>query len=330
MESTLSLWIGFNVLVVVLLFLDLSVFHRKDHVIEVKEALLWSAIWILLALLFNVGVYFWSDKKTALEFLAGYLIEKSLSIDNLFVFLLIFSYFGVAGKYQYRVLYWGILGALIMRGLLILGGVVLINKFYWVIYVFGAFLIVTGIRMVFRKEGEIHPERNPVIRLFKWFMPVTRDYHAQKFFVRQDGRMFATPLFVVLLVINVTDLVFAFDSIPAIIAITRDPFIIYSSNVFAILGLRALYFALAGIMSLFHYLKHGLAAILVFVGGKMVLADVYHISIGIALGVIAGILAISIVASVFHPKRPEKIPSHSNPEPGDSEDREPGDNPNDS
>jgi len=301
MPDQIWLWVAFNIFVVAMLALDLGVFHRKEHAVEVKEALIWSAVWITMALTFNVVVYFWRGPVTALQFLTGYLIEKSLSVDNIFVFLLIFSYFGVSSLYQHKVLFWGILGALILRAIFIATGVTLIEKFHWVIYLFGAFLIFTGIRMATQKGKELRPERNPVLRLFRRFVPVTADYEGGKFFVRRAGRTMATPLFIVLLVVETTDVIFAVDSIPAVLAVTLDPFIVYTSNVFAILGLRALYFALAGIMQLFHYLHYGLSAILVFVGVKMVLADIYKIPIGVALGVVAGLLLISVVASILRP-----------------------------
>ena len=292
-------WILFNIFVLAMLALDLGVFHRKAHEVKIKEAVAWSAVWIALALLFNVGVYFWRGPEQAQAFLTGYLLEKSLSVDNIFVFLLIFSYFRVDSLYQHKILFWGILGALIMRGIFIAVGVTLIQQFHWVIYVFGAFLILTGVKMAFQKDKEIHPERNPALRLFRRFMPVTDHYVQGQFFVQQNGRTFATFLFVVLLVVETTDVIFAVDSIPAILAITLDPFIVYTSNVFAILGLRALYFALAGAMRLFHYLHFGLSSILVFIGIKMLLADIYKIPIFIALSVVAGILIISVVVSVL-------------------------------
>ncbi|MFQ6081858.1 MAG: TerC family protein [Candidatus Aminicenantia bacterium] len=313
MSSQVLLWVVFNIFVLAMLTLDLGVFHRRAHVIKIKEALAWSAFWIALALLFNLGVYFWRGPETALEFLTGYLIEKSLSLDNIFVFLLIFSYFRVPSLYQHKVLFWGILGALIMRAIFIATGVTLIQKFHWVIYIFGAFLILTGIKMALQKGKEIHPERNPVLRLFRRFMPVTDRYEDGKFFVKRTGLYLATPLFIVLLVVETTDLIFAADSIPAILAITLDPFIVYTSNVFAILGLRALYFALAGIMQLFHYLHYGLSAILVFVGVKMLLADIYKIPVGIALGVIASILLISVIVSVVRPRKIEIVPAPADP-----------------
>ena len=301
MSDHISLWIVFNAFVLAMLALDLGVFHRKAHVVNIKEALGWSGIWIGLALFFNLGIYFWWGRDTALEFLAAYLIEKSLSVDNIFIFVLIFSYFQVPSLYQHKVLFWGILGALIMRALFIAAGVTLIQKFHWIIYVFGALLIITGIRMALHKNKEIHPERNPVLRLFRRFVPTVKHYEGSSFFVKIDRRSFATPLFVVLLLVETTDVIFAIDSIPAVLAITTDPFIVYTSNVLAILGLRALYFALAGIMQLFHYLHYGLSAILVFVGSKMLLADIYKIPIVIALCVVAAILLISVLMSVLRP-----------------------------
>jgi len=297
MSEQIIIWGGFHLFVLAMLALDLGVFHRQAHTVTVREALIWSAVWISLALLFNVGVYIWSGPEPALDFLTGYLIEKSLSVDNIFVFVLIFSTFQVAPQYQHRVLFWGILGALIMRALLIALGVTLIHKFHWVIYVFGAFLIFTGIRMALQQERQIDPERHPVLRFLRRFLPITEHYEDGKFFVKRTGQVFATPLFIVLLVVETTDVVFAVDSIPAILAITLDPFIVYTSNVFAILGLRALYFALAGLVHRFHFLQYGLSIILVFVGVKMLLGDIYKIPPGIALGVIAGILLLSVLAS---------------------------------
>lgn len=310
-------WILFNLFVLAMLALDLGVFHRKAHVVRLKEALGWSVVWICLALLFNLLIYFWLGPETALQFLAGYIIEKSLSVDNLFVFLLIFSYFSVPSVYQHKILFWGILGALIMRAIFIAAGITLIEKFHWMIYLFGGFLIITGIKMAFQKDKELHPEANPVLRLFRRFVPVTDQYHSDHFFVLKEGKRWATPLFVVLLLIETTDVIFAVDSIPAILAVTRDPFIVYTSNVFAILGLRALYFALAGIMQLFHYLHYGLSLILVFVGTKMLISDIYKVPIGIALAVIAGILIVSVVASILRP-RPEAVPT---PPPGQPEEQ---------
>ena len=328
MSSQILPWVAFNLFVLAMLALDLGVFHRQAHVVNVKEALLWSAIWIALALFFNLGIYFWRGPETALEFLTGYLIEKSLSVDNIFVFLMLFSYFRVPALYQHKVLFWGILGALIMRAIFIAMGVTLIQKFHWVIYVFGAFLILTGIKMALQKGKEIHPEKNPVLRLFRRWMPVTDHYEDGKFFVKRDRHYLATPLFVVLLVVETTDLIFAVDSIPAILAITLDPFIVYTSNVFAILGLRALYFALAGIMQLFSYLHYGLSAILVFVGAKMLLTDIYKMPVGIALGVVAAILLLSVIASVVRPPQPEIVAAPADPE-GSEPERNPAPQHND-
>jgi len=300
------LWVIFTVAVLGLLALDLGVFHRKSHVVKIREALIWSAVWISLALAFNIFVYFTRGPVPALEFLAGYLIEEALSVDNLFIFLLIFSYFRVPSLFQHKVLFWGILGALIMRAVFIVAGISLIQKFHWIIYVFGAFLIFTGIRMVTEQNKEIHPEKNPVLRLFRRLMPVTDGYEGDRFFIVRNGRRFATPLFVVLLMVETTDVIFAVDSIPAIFAITRDPFIVYTSNVFAILGLRSLYFALASLMQLFHYLNYGLCFILVFVGIKMITGEFFKIPIVVALGTIVLILAGSVLASVIWP-RPVKV-----------------------
>jgi tellurite resistance protein TerC len=298
------LWIGFNGFVLLMLAIDLGVFHRKAHIVGMKEALAWTAAWITLALVFNLGVWHYLGKQQALEFFTGYVIEYSLSVDNMFVFALLFAYFAVPPLYQHKVLFWGILGALLMRAVMIVVGAALIAKFAWIIYVFGAFLILTGIRMIFKKEEEIHPERNPVVRLFKRWMPVTSDYRADRFFVRENGILMATPLFVVLLLVEFTDLIFAVDSIPAIFAVTKDPFIVYTSNVFAILGLRSLYFALSGVMDKFHYLKIGLGVVLSFVGVKMVLAHTpWKIDTLVSLGVIVTVLAAAVAASWLWPKK---------------------------
>jgi tellurite resistance protein TerC len=314
MSQQVIFWVAFNVFVITMLVLDLGVFHRKSHVIKFKESLVWCAIWISLALLFNVGIYIWDGKKMAIEFLTSYLIELSLSVDNLFVFLLIFSYFRVPAKYQHRVLFWGILGAVIMRAIFIAAGITLIQKFHWIIYIFGGFLIFSGIKLALEKDKEIHPEKNPVLKLFRRFMPVLSRYKEGKFFVRRNQRYFATPLFIVLLVVETTDVMFALDSIPAVIAITTDPFIVYTSNVFAILGLRAIFFALAGIMRLFHYLHYGLSFILVFVGVKMLVSKFYEIPVEIALGVIIAVLTTSVVASIIKPQKTEGIsPMLNNP-----------------
>jgi tellurite resistance protein TerC len=307
MTESIWLWVGFNVFVLAMLALDLGVFHRKAHVVSLKESITWTVVWVTLALLFNGGIWHFYGSQKALEFLTGYLIEKSLSVDNVFVFALLFSYFAVPAKYQHKVLFWGILGALIMRAIMIFLGAALITKFTWIIYVFGAFLILTGIKMVVKREEEIHPERNPVVKWFKKLMPVTSDYRGDKFFVRENGVRAATPLFVVLLLVEVSDLIFAVDSIPAIFAVTTDPFIVYTSNVFAILGLRSLYFALAGVMDKFHYLKIGLGVVLAFVGVKMLLAHTaWKIPTLLALGVVVLILAASVVVSLLRPRKPVK------------------------
>lgn len=301
-------WAGFLGFVFLMLAIDLGIFHRKSHEVKIKEALAWSAVWISLALIFNYGVYVFMGKVKALEFLTGYVIEKSLSVDNLFVFIMIFSFFNVKPKYQHKVLFWGILGALIMRAIFIFAGVALINKFHWIIYIFGAFLIFTGFRMLFHQEEEIDPDKNPLVRLFVKFFPVSNKMHDGKFFVKLNSRIVATPLFVVLLVVEFTDLIFAVDSIPAILALSHDTFIIFTSNVFAILGLRALYFALAGITKYFHYLKYGLSAILVFVGIKMVIVEFYKIPIVYSLLTILGILVVSVLASVVFKKDNDIVP----------------------
>jgi len=312
-DASIWLWIGFNLFVLALLAVDLGVFHQKAHKVSIKEATIWSIVWITLSMLFNLGVYFFWDKfvpasdysngEAALAFFTGYLLEKSLSVDNIFIFVVIFSFFAVPAAYQHRVLFWGILGALIMRGILIVIGAALLKEFHWIIYVFGAFLIFTGIRMAVQRNEEVHPENNPVVKLLRRIMPVTENYEGEQFFVRRLGKLMATPLFVVLLIVESTDLIFAVDSIPAIFAVTNDPFIVYTSNVFAILGLRSLYFLLAGVVDKFHYLKLGLSAVLVFVGVKMVLVDIYKIPIGLSLAVIAGILTISIIASLRRARR---------------------------
>jgi tellurite resistance protein TerC len=300
MIDHLWLWIGFNGFVLAMLALDLGVFHRKAHVVSFKESIAWTVVWVALALAFNAGVWHFAGSTKALEFTTGYLIEKSLSVDNVFVFALLFSYFAVPRVYQHKVLFWGILGALVMRAIMIALGAALIARFAWILYVFGAFLILTGIKMIVKREEEIHPERNPVVRGFKKLMPVTGEYRGDRFFVRENGIRMATPLFVVLLLVEFSDLIFAVDSIPAIFAVTTDPFIVYTSNVFAILGLRSLYFALAGIMGKFHYLKIGLGVVLSFVGVKMLLAhSPWKIDTLVSLGVIVAILAASIVWSLL-------------------------------
>ena len=304
MTETFWLWTGFNLFVLAMLALDLGVFHRKSHVVSLKESLAWTVVWVALALLFNLGVWHYGGSEKAVQFLTGYVIEKSLSVDNVFVFALLFSYCAVPPLYQHKVLFWGILGALLMRAAMIGAGAALITKFAWIIYVFGGFLILTGIKMIVKREEEIHPERNPVVRWFKKLMPVTADYRGDKFFLRENGVRMATPLFVVLLLVEVSDVIFAVDSIPAIFAVTTDPFIVYTSNVFAILGLRSLYFALAGVMDKFHYLKIGLGVVLTFVGVKMILAHTaWKIDTHLSLGVILLILTVSVVMSLLRPKK---------------------------
>lgn len=296
-------WIGFLVFVMLMLILDLGVFHRNSHEVKVKEALIWSGVWISLALLFNYGLYLYMGKEKALEFLAGYLIEKSLSVDNLFVFIMLFSYFNVSPKYQHKVLFWGIIGALVLRAIFIFAGVALISKFHWIIYLFGVFLLFTGAKMLFHDDKEVEPDKNPLVRLFKRFFPVTDSMSGGRFFVKINAKRFATPLFIVLLIVEFTDLIFAVDSIPAILAVSNDTFIIFTSNVFAILGLRSLYFALAGITKYFHYLKYGLSVILIFIGVKMLIVDLYKIPIVYSLLTIVGILAVSVLLSVVFPQK---------------------------
>src|SRR5919206_1652011 len=302
MSSQVWMWVAFNVFVLVMLAVDLGVLHRHAHEVRLKEALIWSAIWIALALLFALGVYTWYGSQPALEFLTGYLIEKSLSVDNIFVFVLIFSYFKVPARYQHKVLFWGILGALVMRAIFIFAGIALLQRLHWILYVFGALLILTGIKMATEKDKEIHPDKNPVLKLCRRLVAVTEDYHADHFFVKQGGQYAATPLFIVLLVVETTDVIFAVDSIPAILGITTDPFLVYTSNVLAILGLRALYFALAGVIHRFRFLKLGLSAVLVLVGAKMLLADVGAVPVAVALGGIAGGLLVAVLAPVVRPR----------------------------
>jgi len=301
MGTSIYFWIGFHVFVFIMLALDLGVFHKHAHKVPVKEAIIWSLVWITLALLFDLFIYLDKDfgKIRALEFLTGYVIEYSLSVDNIFVFILIFSYFAVKNQYQHKILFWGILGALIMRGIFIFAGVALINRFHWIVIIFGGFLVFTGIRMLFQQEAEVDPEKNAVVKFFRRFLPVTDSLQGDKLIVMKNRRMYATPLFLVLLIIETSDLIFAVDSIPAILAISKHTFIIYTSNIFAILGLRSLYFAVAGIMEYFRYLKIGLAFVLTFVGLKM-LASYFHfeIHIVVSLVIIISILLVSILASV--------------------------------
>jgi len=296
-SGRIFIWIGFNLFVLALLAIDLGVFHRKAHSVSIKEATAWSIVWVSLAMIFNLGIYFtWGEEK-ALEFFTGYVIEKSLSVDNLFVFLMIFQYFSTPAEYQHRVLFWGILGALVLRAIFIAAGSALLTQFHWMIYVFGAFLVFTGIKMFLQGDEKLEPNRNPVVRLFERWVPMTREYHGQRFMIRINGQTRATLLLLVLIVIETTDVIFAVDSIPAIFAVTQDSFIVYTSNVFAILGLRALYFMLAGVMQMFVYLKFGLSLVLCFVGAKMLLSDIYKIPIGASLAVIGTVLLLSIVAS---------------------------------
>ena len=298
MDTPLTFWILFNAFVLLMLALDLGVFNRKAHEISLKEALTWTFVWVVLALIFNTIIYFWRGQQQALEFFTGYLVEKALSVDNIFVFIMIFTYFQIPTKYQHKVLFWGILGALVMRVIFIFAGVALIEKFHFTIYVFGALLIYTGYKMFYHNNAKIEPDKNPIIRFFKKFMSVTPDLHEDKFFVKLNGKQFATPLFLVLILIETTDLIFAVDSIPAILAITQDQFIVYTSNVFAILGLRSLYFALAGVVHRFWLLSYALAVVLVFVGIKMLLIDVYKIPIEWSLIFIATLITGSIILSL--------------------------------
>ena len=297
--ETIALWGGFLVGLGVLLFFDLFVVHRHAHVVGVNEALFWTGFWIALSLVFAAGVYIFGGSTKGTEFLTGYVIEKSLSVDNVFIFLVIFQYFGVPPLLQPKVLHWGIFGALAMRLAFILIGAALLHAFHWMIFIFGGLLLLTAGRLAFQKEHEVHPERNPLIRLLKRVMPLTRDYEGGKFFTRASGVLMATPLFAVLLMVESTDLIFALDSIPAIFAVTEDPFIVFTSNAFAILGLRALYFALAGVMGYFTYLRQGLVVILAFVGTKMLISDFYQVPTLASLGVVAGVLLVAVLASLI-------------------------------
>lgn len=303
MSESFFLWTGFNLFVLGMLALDLGVFHRKTHEVGVKEALTWTAVWIGLSMLFNLFIYFYFDQERAIQFFTGYIIEKSLSVDNIFVIMMIFSYFNVPSAYQHKVLFWGILGALVMRITFILVGIELIHKFHWLIYIFGGFLVVSGIRMITSGEAKVDPEANPIANFVRKIFPFTTHFEGDKFFVRRETRLWATPLFLVVILIEATDLIFAVDSIPAILAISDDPFIIYTSNVFAILGLRSLYFALSGIEKYFMYLKYGLSAILIFVGVKMCITDIYKIPVDLSLIAIVFILTISMIASIIVQKR---------------------------
>ena len=303
MENTIWLWVGFNIFVLLMLGLDLGVFHRKAHEVKFREAITWSAVWIVLALIFNAGIWYYFGEVKAIEFLTGYIVEKSLSVDNIFVFVLIFTSFQVPLIYQHKVLFWGVLGALVMRIIFIFAGVALITKFHWIIYVFGIFLIYTGIKIARDKGTKIDIENNALVKYVRKLIPVTSDYYNARFLVKLNNKWHATPLLLVLILIEVTDLIFAVDSIPAILAITNDPFIVYTSNVFAILGLRSLYFALAGSLKYFIYLHYGLALILVFVGIKMLISDFYKLNPFLSLGIIGLILAGSITASFIWPAK---------------------------
>jgi tellurite resistance protein TerC len=296
-----GLWIGFLAFVLAMLALDLGVFHRKAHVVSLREAAIWSAVWVALAGIFNLWVWNAHGSVKGMEFLTGYVIEKSLSVDNIFVFAVIFSAFAVPPAYQHRVLFWGILGALIMRALFILVGGAMLERFHWMIWVFGAFLVLTGIKLMMRDDSKVDPAKNPIVRMVRRFIPMTDCYVGDKFFARQNGVVKATPLFLALIAVEATDVIFAVDSIPAIFAITRDPFIVFTSNIFAILGLRSLYFLLAGVLDRFRYLKFGLALVLVFVGAKMVMLDVYKVPVGLSLGIIVTILGVSMLASWWRP-----------------------------
>jgi tellurite resistance protein TerC len=301
--GTPALWAGFILFVLTLLAIDLGVFHRTAHEVGVKEASIWSAVWIGLALGFNGLVVHWFGPQRGLEFLTGYLIEKALAVDNIFVLYAIFAYFAVPAVHQHRVLFWGILGALLMRAIFILAGAALIQQFHWVMYVFGAILVATAVKLFLLDDDGIHPERNPVFRLMKRFIRSVPEYHGSRFTIVKQAKRYATPLLIVLILIEWTDLVFAVDSIPAIFAVTSDPFIVFTSNIFAILGLRSLFFVLAGVIGSFHLLKPALAAVLGFVGTKMLVADLYTVSIGLSLGVVAALIAVGVVGSLLFPKR---------------------------
>ena len=305
MESigTPALWAGFIAFVLALLALDLGVFHRKAHAVTVKEAAIWSVVWVGLALSFNALVLHWFGPQRGLEFLTGYLIEKALAVDNIFVFYAIFAYFAVPAVYQHRVLFWGVLGALVMRAIFIFAGAALLAKFHWVIYVFGGILVYSAIKLFTMPEDGIHPESNPAYRLLRRFIPAVSEYHGARFTIVQGGKRYATPLLIVLVLIEWTDLVFAVDSIPAIFAVTNDPFIVFTSNIFAILGLRSLFFLLQGVIGRFHLLKPALAAVLLFVGGKMLLIDFVKLPVALSLGIVAGLIAIGVVASLVVPPR---------------------------
>ena len=292
-------WILFNIFVAAMLALDLGVFHRRAKSLNLRQALVWSGVWILLAGIFAILLFFWEGRRAALEFSTGYVIELSLSVDNLFIFLLIFRYFRLPKPEQYRVLFWGIIGAIVMRAAFIFAGVGLIHRFHWIIYLFGLLLVYSGVRLLFQRGAEVHPEKNPLLRLFRRYIPVTEDLEGGRFFVRRD-RLYATPLLLVLLVVETTDLIFAVDSIPAVLSITLDTFIVYTSNIFAILGLRSMFFALSSLLDIFKYLHYGISGVLVFVGVKMLTSHYYPIRTEISLAIIGGILLVTMLASVLH------------------------------
>lgn len=302
-ENEILLFVLFNIFILILLAIDLGLFHKEAHAIGLREAIFWSILWVVVALLFNAGVFIVAGSTKGVEFLTGYVIERALSFDNIFVFLVIFSYFGVPRAYQYKALIWGVLGALVTRLLFIIAGTALIAQFEWVLYIFGLILIVSGWKIMVQKGTEVHPERNIFIRVARKLFPVVPNYDSPRFFLRIDGKMFMTPLFLVLVTIETTDIMFAVDSIPAVFGVTRDPFIVYSSNVFAILGLRATYFLLAGIMETFHYLSYGLSAILIFIGTKMLLEHLYPIPTLVSLGVVVAMLTVAIIASLVRNRR---------------------------
>lgn len=310
MSSQAFLWIIFGIFVVVMMALDLGVFHRKAHEVKFKEALAWTVAWVALALCFNAGIFFYRGQEAAMQFLTAYLLEESLSIDNLFVFLLIFNYFKVPARYQHGVLFWGILGVLVMRGAFITVGLALIHHFEWILYIFGAVLVFTGFKLAFEKDKEVDFEHNPILKFFRRIFPVTKDYHEGKFFVREGGKLLATPLFIILMFLNTVDLVFALDSIPAVMSISQDVFIVFTSNIFAILGLRSLFFVISNIMQLFHHLHYGLSLVLVFIGVKMLIKDFYHIPTGASLIFILATLVLSVIASIVWPKVKEEIAGH--------------------
>ena len=306
-ETSLAVWIGFVAFILILLLLDLGIFHKKSHTVGFKESILWSGVWIALAMAFNVVILYWRGQDDFMLFLTGYVIEKSLSVDNLFVFLLIFGYFKIPNEYQHKVLFYGILGALIMRAIFIWAGIAIIEKFHWVIYIFGAFLVLSGIKMLRPQSDDHDLEKSWVIMWTKKIFPTTPHFHGDKFFVRQNGVLMITPLFITLIFVEFSDLVFAIDSIPAIIGITNDPFLVFTSNVFAILGLRSLYFALKGFADIFHYLKYGLAVILMFIGVKMLISKIYHVPVPLTMLVIFGVLMISVFASLWSNRQKKKL-----------------------